>query len=69
MQRLKKSLPPKKQKVSTIQDKTGNTLIEANAEHERWTEYCKELYNIDVEGDANILNVADHQEYRMHSRE
>ena len=59
---IKELTATKQQKVSTIKDKTGNILIEADAVHERWTEYCKDLYNTNVEGDADVLDVPDHQD-------
>jgi len=54
---LVKDLTTEKQgKTTTIQDKSGRCLTENDKIHERWTEYCKELYNHEIKGDPNVLN-------------
>lgn len=42
-------------KTTTIQDKSGKCLTEDREIHERWTEYCKELYNHETRGDPAVL--------------
>lgn len=41
--------------VSTIQDKNGKCLTESNDVTERWTEYCRDLYNHPTQGDTSVL--------------
>ena len=45
----------KQAKVSTIQDKSGKSLTDEQEIHERWTEYCSELYNNNIKGDYSVL--------------
>ncbi|XP_068734478.1 uncharacterized protein [Montipora capricornis] len=52
---------PKQSKVNTIKDKKGETIIERSKILERWTEYCSELYNYEVQGDARVLNTPESQ--------
>ena len=42
-------------KVNTIKDKDGETIMEKTKILERWTEYCTELYNYELKGDASVL--------------
>ena len=51
-----KELTQKKQaRVRNIQDKEGNCLTEEKAIADRWTEYCSELYNHQVQGDPILV--------------
>ena len=42
-------------KTSIIKDKTGTPLADDKAKMERWTEYCKELYNYSINPDIPLL--------------
>ena len=42
-------------KVNTIKDKDGETIMEKTKILVRWTEYCTELYNYELKGDASVL--------------
>ena len=44
-------------KVSTIQDKSGKSLMEEEQIIKRWTEYCSDLYNFKIRGDPKVLDV------------
>ena len=58
---VKNLTKPKQSKVSTIKDKNGETLIEKNRILQRWTEYCSELYNHELNGDESVLDVPNSQ--------
>ncbi|KAK3894356.1 hypothetical protein Pcinc_001893 [Petrolisthes cinctipes] len=47
---------PRQQKSNNIQDKHGNCLTEKDEISKRWTEYCSELYNHQINGDPTVLN-------------
>ena len=49
---------PKTSKVNSIKDKNGEVIIEKNKILERWAEYCTELYNHKLNGDANVLSTS-----------
>ena len=54
---LLKDLTTEKQgKSTTIQDKSGNCLLEENEILNSWTEYCLDLYNCETDGDPIVLN-------------
>ena len=42
-------------KASVIEDSSGNLLTESSDVHARWTEYCKGLYNYNLQPDTSIL--------------
>ncbi|XP_055865177.1 uncharacterized protein LOC129922560 [Biomphalaria glabrata] len=44
-------------RTNTIQDKNNKCLTEDKDVLKRWTEYCSELYNFEISGDPEILNV------------
>ena len=46
---------PKQSKVNSIKDKNGDIIIEKNKILERWTEYCSELYNYQLNGNEQVL--------------
>lgn len=43
---IKEVTKQKQSKVATIQDKNGKCLSESEETTNRWTEYCRELYNL-----------------------
>ena len=43
-------------KSTTIQDKSGKCLTEENELHNRWAEYCSDLYNYETNGDPIVLD-------------
>ena len=45
----------KKERASTIQDKSGKSLTEDQEILTRWTEYCSDLYNHETQGDCAVL--------------
>ena len=48
----------KQSRSTTIEDKEGKCLTEEQEIMKRWTQYCSELYNHNVTGNPNILNVS-----------
>ena len=38
-----------------MKDKNGEIIVEKSKILERWTEYCSELYNYKLNGDAQVL--------------
>ena len=51
---VKELTQQKQARVRNIQDKEGKCLIEERAIADRWTEYCKELYNHQAQGDPSV---------------
>ena len=45
----------KQNKTTAIEDKDGNLLTESSEVLNRWTEYCKELYNFPIQPDTSLL--------------
>ena len=41
---------------NVIEDKNGNLLTEVTAVLDRWTEYCKELYNYNLSTNASVID-------------
>ena len=58
---VKNLTKPIQSKVSTIKDKEGETLVDKNKILQRWTEYCSELYNYELNGDESVLDVPKSQ--------
>ena len=54
-QTVKELTRTKQTRVSAIQSKTGECLVEEQKILGRWTEYCSELYNHTASGDPTIL--------------
>ena len=52
---VKNLTKPKQAKVSSVKDKNGEIIVEKSKILERWTEYCSELYNYKLNGDAKVL--------------
>lgn len=50
----------KKSTVTIIADKEGNILTEEQEIHQRWTEYCKDLYNTKTTVDPTVLQTEPH---------
>ncbi|XP_072016924.1 uncharacterized protein [Amphiura filiformis] len=46
----------KNSRSATIQDKNGKCLVEDKEILSRWTEYCSDLYNYELQGDPSILD-------------
>ena len=46
----------------SIQDSNGNCLIENEDIMNRWTEYCKELYNQPLKGNPKVLEITNNYE-------
>ena len=46
----------KHSRPTSIQDKAGKCLTEDKEMLDRWTEYCSELYNHQLNGDPTVLN-------------
>ena len=44
----------KKGRISTVQDKSRNSLTKDRKIITRWTEYCSDLYNHDTQGDRAV---------------
>ena len=55
-QTVKDLTTTKQRRVNTIHDKAGKCLTEQQAILTRWTEYCMELYNHNLNGDPSVLN-------------
>ena len=45
-----------RRQVIVIEDKHSELLTECNTVLNRWTEYCQELYNIELKRDPNLLD-------------
>ena len=43
-------------RATVIEDKDGKLLTEKTAVLNRWTEYCRELYNFESKPDPNVLD-------------
>ena len=55
-----KNLTRQKQpRVSTFRTKMENASQKQGDTEERWTEYCKELYNHQSTGDQDVLQVSN----------
>ena len=59
-QLVKKLTAEKNGRTTTIQDKDGNCLTEEKEVLGRWTEYCSELYNYELQGDPSVLDCPQH---------
>ena len=46
----------------SIQDSNGNCLMENEDIMNRWTEYCKELYNQPLKGNLKVLEITNNYE-------
>ena len=42
-------------KSAVIDDSSGNTMTESTAARNRWTEYCRGLYNYELFPDTSLL--------------
>ena len=58
---VKNLTKPMQSKVTTIKNKEGETLVDKNKILQRWTEYCSELYNYELNGDERVLDVPKSQ--------
>ena len=65
---LVKDLTIEKQgKTTTIQDKSWKCLTEENEILNRWTEYCSDLYNYEIERDPKVLDCPQIPDAEHHS--
>ena len=48
-------------KVNSIKDKNGDIIMEKSKIMKRWTEYCTELYNYELQGDDRVLDTENSQ--------
>ena len=48
----------KREKATTVQDRSEKCLTEERQILNRWKEYCSELYNYKANGDPSVLNCA-----------
>ena len=52
---------PMQSKVNSIKDKNGDIIMEKSKIMKRWTEYCTELYNYELQGDDRVLDTENSQ--------
>ena len=66
-QTLKTLTKQSQDRTSVIENKEGELLTENTAILERWTEYCTDLYNHNIQPDQNLLHnpQADDDEYHL----
>ena len=53
---LKALIKSQKHKSAVIEDSGGNILMESTAVLNRWTEYCRGLYNNELHPDTSLLH-------------
>jgi hypothetical protein len=58
---LKTLTQPKQSRIKLIEDKDRQLLTEKEPIMTRWAEYCRELYNYNLEPDHQLLNGTSHE--------
>ena len=56
---VKSLTKPIQAKVNSVRDKNGEIIIEKSKILDRWTQYCSELYNFKLNGDAKVLETSE----------